>query len=84
VEDDRAFVIHLCDRGRPWLDEQADLRDYLRACPEERERYAVLKRQLAAESGASFLGYSVGKMALSLELVARALEWRASSTGRST
>jgi len=84
VEDDRAFVIHLCDRGRPWLDEQADLRDYLRACPEERERYAALKRQLAAESGASFLGYSVGKMALSLELVARALEWRASSTGRCT
>ncbi|HEX3530156.1 MAG TPA: GrpB family protein [Thermoanaerobaculia bacterium] len=84
VEDDRAFVIHLCDRGRPWLDEQADLRDYLRACPEERERYAALKRQLAAESGASFLGYSVGKMALSLELVARALEWRASPTGRRT
>jgi GrpB-like predicted nucleotidyltransferase (UPF0157 family) len=84
VEEDRAFVIHLCDRERPWLDEQADLRDYLRACPEERERYAVLKRQLAAESGASFLGYSVGKMALSLELVARAVEWRASSPGRCT
>lgn len=77
LEDDRAFVIHLCDRGRPWLDEQTDLRDYLRACPEERERYAALKRQLAAESDASFLCYSVGKMALSLELVARALEWRA-------
>ncbi len=33
VEADRAFVIHLADRGRPWLDEQMDLRDYLRAHP---------------------------------------------------
>jgi GrpB-like predicted nucleotidyltransferase (UPF0157 family) len=81
VEDDRAFVIHLCDRGRPWLDEQVDLRDFLSACPEERERYAALKRELAAESGTSFLRYSVGKMALSLKLVAGALEWRA---GRSS
>jgi GrpB-like predicted nucleotidyltransferase (UPF0157 family) len=77
LEDDRAFVIHQCDRGRSWLDEQADLRDYLRACPLERDRYAALKRRLAAESGTSFLLYSVGKMALSLELVACAQEWRA-------
>jgi GrpB-like predicted nucleotidyltransferase (UPF0157 family) len=76
-EDDRAFVVHLCDRGRSWLDEQVDLREYFRACPEERDRYAALKRRLAAESGTSFLLYSVGKMALSLELVACALEWRA-------
>src|SRR5262249_46342187 len=76
VEEDRAFVIHLCDRARPWLDEQSDLRDFLSACPEERERYAALKRKLAAETGTSFLRYSVGKIALSLELVAGALEWR--------
>jgi len=80
VEDGRAFVVHLCDRGRPWLDEQTDLREFLRACPEERERYAALKRQLAAETGTSFLRYSVGKIALSLELVAGALAWRARST----
>jgi GrpB-like predicted nucleotidyltransferase (UPF0157 family) len=77
LEDDRAFVIHLCDRGRAWLDEQASLRDYLSACPAERDSYASLKRRLAAESGTSFLRYSVGKMALSLELVASAIEWRA-------
>lgn len=83
VADDRAFVVHLCERGRPWLDEQADLRDFLRARPEERERYAALKRQLAAEHGTSFLRYSVGKMALSLELVAGARRWRDESLASS-
>jgi GrpB-like predicted nucleotidyltransferase (UPF0157 family) len=82
LEGDRAFAVHHCDRRRTWLDEQTDLRDYLRACPEERERYAALKRRLAAESGTKFLRYSVGKMALSLELVARALSWREAGGGR--
>jgi GrpB-like predicted nucleotidyltransferase (UPF0157 family) len=84
VADDRAFVIHLCDRGRPWLDEQADLRDYLGACPAERDRYAALKRRLAAERGTSFLLYSVAKLALSLELIACATEWRAAGGGQRT
>ncbi len=76
IEADRAFAIHLCDRGRPWLDEQMDLRDYLRAHPEERDRYAGLKRRLAEEIGHSFLQYTISKMSLSIEMIDKAREWR--------
>jgi GrpB-like predicted nucleotidyltransferase (UPF0157 family) len=77
VEADRAFVVHLADRGRPWLDEQMDLRDYLRTHPEERDRYAHLKRSLAEKSGQSFLQFTLGKMSMSIEMIDRAREWRA-------
>jgi len=77
VEADRAFVIHLADRGRPWLDEQMDLRDYLRAHSEERDRYAHLKRRLAEQGAQSFLQFTLGKMSMSIEMIDRAREWRA-------
>jgi GrpB-like predicted nucleotidyltransferase (UPF0157 family) len=77
VEADRAFVIHLADRGRPWLDEQMDLRDYLRAHSEERDRYAHLKRRLAEQGDQSFLQFTLGKMSMSIEMIDRAREWRA-------
>lgn len=76
IEADRAFAVHLCDRGRPWLEEQMDLRDYLRLHPQERDRYAGLKRRLAEEIGHSFLQYTIGKMALSIEMIDKAREWR--------
>lgn len=79
IEEDRAFVIHLCDRGRPWMDEQMDLRDYLRTHPEERDRYAELKRGLAARIEQSFLQYTISKMSMSIEMIDRAREWRAAS-----
>ena len=76
IEEDRAFVIHVCDRRRPWLDEQMDLRDYLRAHPEERDRYAQLKQKLAEEIDQSFLQYTISKMSMSIEMIDRAREWR--------
>lgn len=82
IEEDRAFVIHLCDRGRPWMDEQMDLRDYLRTHPEERDRYAELKRNLAAQIDQSFLQYTISKMSMSIEMIDRAREWRAASAAR--
>jgi GrpB-like predicted nucleotidyltransferase (UPF0157 family) len=78
VGEDRAFVIHLADRGRLWLDEQMDLRDYLRTHPEERDRYAYLKRRLAEKSSQSFLQFTIGKISISIEMIDRAREWRAS------
>lgn len=78
LESGRAFVVHLCDRRRPWLEEQMDLRDWLRAHPEERDRYAELKRRLAQETGGSFLRYTISKMALSIEMIGKAREWRVS------
>jgi GrpB-like predicted nucleotidyltransferase (UPF0157 family) len=76
IEEDRAFVIHVCDRSRPWLDEQMDLRDYLRAHSEERDRYAQLKQRLAEEIDQSFLQYTISKMSMSIEMIDRAREWR--------
>jgi GrpB-like predicted nucleotidyltransferase (UPF0157 family) len=76
VEDGRAFVIHLCDHRRPWLGDQMDLRDYLRSHPEERDRYAELKRRLAEEIDQSFLQYTISKMSMSIEMIERAKTWR--------
>jgi GrpB-like predicted nucleotidyltransferase (UPF0157 family) len=81
VEEDRAFVIHACDRRRPWLDEQMDLRDYLRAHAEDKDRYAQLKRRLAEETDQSFLQYTVSKLSMSIEMIDRAREWKAGSAG---
>jgi len=77
IEEERAFVIHVCDRSRPWLDEQMDLRSYLRAHSEERDRYAHLKQRLAEEIHQSFLQYTISKMSMSIEMIDRAREWRA-------
>ncbi|HBL31201.1 MAG TPA: hypothetical protein DD490_30610 [Acidobacteria bacterium] len=77
IEEDRAFVLHVCDRGRPWLTEQMDLRDFFRTHAEERDRYAQLKRRLADEIDESYLQYTISKMALSIEMIDKAREWRA-------
>jgi len=76
IEEDRAFVVHVCDRRRPWLDEQMDLRDYLRAHSGERDRYGQLKQKLAEEIDQSFLQYTISKMSMSIEMIDRAREWR--------
>lgn len=82
VEENRAYAVHLCDQRRPWLSDQMDLRDYLREHPEERDRYAELKRRLAQEIDQSFLQYTISKMSMSLEMIERAREWRASYGNR--
>lgn len=80
LEGDRAFVLHVCDHHRPWIAEQVDMREYLRAHPEERDRYAELKRGLAAEKDQGLLHYSLRKLAITVELVDRAQTWRAGLT----
>lgn len=81
VEDDRAFAVHVCAVGRPWLSDVVDQRDFLRAHPEERERYAELKRRLAEEDDRSFLEYTINKMTLWIEMTERARAWRAATAG---
>lgn len=70
-----AYVAHVCERGRPWMATVVNFRDYLRAHPEERTRYAEAKQRLAAEQGQDFLGYSVGKLALIGEVNEKAVAW---------
>lgn len=81
VEGDRAFAVHVCAVGRPWLADVVDQRDFLRAHPDERERYAELKRRLAEEGDPSFLEYTINKMTLWIEMTERARAWRATSAG---
>lgn len=77
IEEGRAFVLHVCARDRPWLEEQMDLRDYFRGHAEERDRYAELKRRLAGEIDQSYLQYTISKMSLSIEMIDKARAWRA-------
>src|SRR5215218_546855 len=79
LEGDRAYVIHVCDRRRPWIAEQVDMRDYLAAHPEERDRYAEVKRQLAQEKDKGLLHYSLRKLAVTVDMVDRAERWRVGS-----
>jgi GrpB-like predicted nucleotidyltransferase (UPF0157 family) len=77
LEADRAYVLHVCDHRRPWIAEQVDMREYLRAHPEERDRYAEEKRRLAAEKDKGLLHYSLRKLAITVDMVDRAQTWRA-------
>lgn len=69
------YVAHVCERGRPWMSTVTRFRDYLRAHPGERQRYAEAKQRLAAEQGQDFLGYSVGKLSLIGEVNEKAEAW---------
>lgn len=78
LESDRAFVIHVCDARRSWIGEQVDMREYLVAHPDERDRYAEVKRQLAEEKDKGLLHYSLRKLAVTVDMVDRARQWKAS------
>lgn len=77
IDGDRSYVIHLCEQSRPWIEEQRALREFLRNHPEERDRYAQLKKKLSEEIDQSFLQYTISKMSLSIEMIDRAKAWRA-------
>jgi len=76
VEGDRAFAVHLSDRSRIWLSDVLDQRDYLRAYPEERDRYSRVKQRLSEETGQSFLQYTLGKQEILVEMIDKGRQWR--------
>jgi len=82
LENGRAFVVHVSDHRRPWIGEQLDMREYLRAHPHERDRYAELKHRLAAEKDQGLLHYSLRKLAVTVDMVDRAQRWKAGSGAR--
>ncbi len=77
----RVFVAHLCRQGRPWIQRAIDFRDFLRAHPAERERYADLKRKLAADAAGDPLRFSLGKIEIFHEIFNRAASWREAAAG---
>jgi GrpB-like predicted nucleotidyltransferase (UPF0157 family) len=73
---DRAFVLHVAASDRLWIDEQVDMREYLRTHPEERDHYREQKRRLAEEKAEDLLHYSLRKLAITVDMVDRARTWR--------
>lgn len=62
--------VHLVERADlEWWDRHIRFRDWLRAHPEDRDRYATLKRSLAAEHGNDRDGYTEGKSAFIASVV---------------
>jgi GrpB-like predicted nucleotidyltransferase (UPF0157 family) len=64
--------LYLVLAGSPAHQDHVDLRDYLRAHPAERERYAALKRTLEPLLGTDRDAYVTGKAGLVTELLERA------------
>jgi GrpB-like predicted nucleotidyltransferase (UPF0157 family) len=71
----RAFVVHACPADHPRLADVTHFRDFLRAFPEERQRYVDLKRALAATPDQTWLEYSALKKILVVRITARANAW---------
>jgi GrpB-like predicted nucleotidyltransferase (UPF0157 family) len=76
IEEEAAFVAHLCEAANPWIDTVVNYRDYMRAHPEECVRYEEVKRRLATEPDCSLFEYSLGKLRLFYEISGKADAWK--------
>jgi GrpB-like predicted nucleotidyltransferase (UPF0157 family) len=72
----RSHHLHVCAAGGRDELRTLAVRDFLSAHPDEAERYASLKRALAAAHPEDRLAYIAGKMAFMGELEAHALGWQ--------
>lgn len=81
IEEEVAFVAHLCENANPWIDTVVNYRDYMRAHPEECVRYEEVKRCLAAEPDRSLFEYSLGKLRLFYEISGKADAWKRAGQG---
>ena len=67
----------MVEHGSPLWCDAIVLRDYLRAHPEERERYAGDKRRAIASGATTLLRYSDEKEGTVRDLLERARRWAA-------
>ena len=83
IDADRrgALVVHIGHHRNPYFGYIVNFRDFMRALPEERQRYEELKRELAAVPGQSWLEYSVCKGVLAWRITQRAYAWARSRGG---
>jgi len=65
------FHLHVCELGSPEWVNPLRFRDYLRVHPDEVQRYADLKRRLAAQHGSDIGPYIDGKAAFVQEILKR-------------
>lgn len=78
-ERPRSHHLHVCEAGSHNELRHLAVRDFLRAHPDEAERYAKLKRELAERHPRDRLAYIAGKDPCVAELEARALSWARAS-----
>jgi GrpB-like predicted nucleotidyltransferase (UPF0157 family) len=71
----RTHHVHIYAPGNSEVNAHLHFRDYLRAHPDEAQRYGDLKRRLAAEFTNDIYGYIDGKDAFVKELIAKANHW---------
>ncbi len=74
-DGESSFVVHTCPADSQRFTDIKNFRDFMRAYPEEQQRYVDLKRELAAVPGQSWLEYSVSKKILVARITARANAW---------
>jgi ribonuclease-3 len=70
-----SFNVQVVERGSALWRDALLLRDYLRAHPEEGERYAEHKRQAIASGANTLVRYSEEKAGLVLDMLDRARRW---------
>jgi GrpB-like predicted nucleotidyltransferase (UPF0157 family) len=71
----RSYHLHVCVAGSHDELRHVAVRDFLRAHPEERARYAALKLDLTQRHPEDRLAYIAGKEPYVAQLEARALAW---------
>jgi ribonuclease-3 len=74
-----SFNAQVVEHGSPLWQDALLLRDYLRAHPQESERYAEQKRRAIASGATTLLRYSDEKAAMVGELLERARRWAPAS-----
>ncbi len=71
-DEHRTHHVHTYESGNPEVARHLDFRDYLMAHPQEAQRYASLKLELAKEFPHDIFGYMAGKDAFIKEIISKA------------
>jgi GrpB-like predicted nucleotidyltransferase (UPF0157 family) len=71
----RLWQVHVCSTGSTWERDHLLFRDFLRAHPAEAERYAKLKRRLAAKHRHDRIAYTDAKAPFIDEVLVKAEGW---------
>ena len=68
---ERDVHLHVCDAGGEWEHRHLAFRDRLRSSPADRDRYAAVKRSLAAQGWPSMNAYAAAKSEVIAEIMER-------------
>lgn len=69
---ERDVHVHVCDVASDWERRHLTFRDWLRSSPADRDRYATVKRSLAAQEWSSMNAYAAAKSDVIAEIMERA------------